>query len=329
MLENWRSEHGRSARSDDVPTGTRPRAAGGFPSLEGGGRGVGDSDAFEACGVERMTVRTELRPYCSESWFTAEGARKKKRRLEKAGLPNFKNWRFITLTVADREIGPREAYELGKDRLRRFNTKFRKAIGRKFAWCWKLETHEDGYAHWHLLLEYKKRIPQEMLGEVEKWWGLGRVNIRRVNGRDINYVFKYVAKGIEEIPDWIAHYRGRIRVFQTSPGFYTNRTQRVAKHAEPKSCLVRVDLITRQGWDGRKAIAESKMLNGEIHTRVFKIPKPFSVLLQEQVIQAIHWRQQLAAPGSVFISQLQLEKLKHEHKRYTGLAILPPQITAN
>jgi hypothetical protein len=47
------------------------------------------------------------------------------------------------------------AYLLGYDRMRRFLARFREASGRRFLWFWKLEFHEDGYAHWHMLIEYE------------------------------------------------------------------------------------------------------------------------------------------------------------------------------
>jgi hypothetical protein len=52
-----------------------------------------------ACVIEASDP--ELHAYASESWFTAEGSRRKLRRLQKAGLPEFKNWRFVTLTMAN------------------------------------------------------------------------------------------------------------------------------------------------------------------------------------------------------------------------------------
>jgi len=99
----------------------------------------------------------ELRHYTPETWFTAEGARLKAWRLQRAGLPDMTDWRFVTLTVASRTISAEEAYLRGKDRLRRFLARFRAAIGHEFLWCWKLEFHEDGYAHWHLLIDYEHR----------------------------------------------------------------------------------------------------------------------------------------------------------------------------
>jgi len=270
----------------------------------------------------------ELHPYYSEGWWTAEGARLKARRLQQAGLPNFTHWRFITLTVALRGISPTEAYKCGKDRIRRFLARVRKAIGRRFRWCWKLEFHEDGYAHWHLLLEYLDRIPPEMLAELETWWGLGRINVRCVRGSDIRYVFKYVAKGPEDVPDWVANHRGRIRVFQASPGFYTKRAPRLAKRAAPMSCLVRVDLFTRLSWDRRKALLVTVDHRGNRRVQAVKLRTTFNALLLMRAYESIHKRVQLAPPGVVNLSQHQAEYLKNEHRKFSALARIPANAAA-
>ena len=270
----------------------------------------------------------ELHPYYSESWFTAEGARLKLRRLQRAGLPDFKDWRFVTLTNEDRNRHPREAYEKGKDRIRRFLLRVRKALGYEFKWCWKLEFHEDGFAHWHLLLEYTKRIPPEMLEELGKWWGLGRVNVRRVKRRDIFYVFKYVAKGVEDVPEWVAKHKGRLRVFQASRGFYTNRKKREAKRGEPKLCLLRVDLVTRQQWDARRALLVTVDRDGQRRVRAVKLRTTFNALLLTRAYESIRLRRQLAAPGVVNINQRQAMILEYEHKQWSGLAAIPRDAAA-
>lgn len=270
----------------------------------------------------------ELHAYASESWFTAEGARTKLRRLERAGLPNFKNWRFVTLTMANHSGHPFAAYTRGKDRLRRFLARFRKAIGREFRWCWKLEFHDDGFAHWHLLVEYVKRIPREFLPDLEKWWGLGRVNVRHVKRRDIHYVFKYVAKSVEDAPEWVANHKGRLRVFQASRGFYTKRTARKSERREAQTCLLRIDLVTRLGWDARKARLVTFNDRGERRVRAVKLRTTFNALLVMRANEAMRLRRQLAAPGVVNLSQLQALEILHEHHKYAGLAGIPANAAA-
>ena len=259
---------------------------------------------------------TELHPYSSESWWTAAGARKKERRLIRAGLPDFTNWRFLTLTMANREILPQGAYAKGKERIRRFLAQIRKALGREFLWCWKLEFHHDdcGYPHWHLLIEYKQRIPQEMFSEVERWWGLGRINVRRVKARDVRYVFKYVTKVAEDMPEWIGRHKGRIRVFQTSRGFYTQHQVRAKKQEEPKSHVEPTDLFTRLELDKSKALLVMTDLLGNKRHRVAKLKTTFNALLLVRANESIRRRVQLAPPGVVNISQLEAKELTHELK---------------
>ena len=279
--------------------------------------------SFDRKPSSRAATEPELHPYVSESWFTVDGARAKARRLERAGLPNFAKWLFITLTIAIRSKTPLDAYNLGKQRIRRFLARVRVALGQSFRWSWKLEFHEDGYAHWHLLLEYKNRIPKELLSDFESWWGLGRINIRRVNRSDIHYIFKYVAKSPEDVPEWVARFKGRLRIFQTSRGFYTRRKCRIAKRAVSLSCAVKVNLATRLGWDERKALLVTTDANGNKRVRAIKLRVTFNALLLMRAYESILKRVQLAPPGVVNISQPQALELKYEHRKFAGLAVIP------
>lgn len=272
----------------------------------------------------------ELHAYASESWFTAEGARIKAKRLHQAGIPDLTNWRFITLTLAIRHLPPVEAYNKGKNRIRRFLARFREAIGRPFLWCWKLEFHhdDDGYPHWHLLIDYSERIPAEMLRDLESWWNLGRVNVRRVSRKDMQYVFKYVSKGLDDLPDWVARHKGRLRVFQACHGFYTARKLRKQVRRDQLYCLVRVDLYTRMGWDQRKALLISTNLWGQRRVRVLKLRMTFNALQVMRAHESIRRGVQLAAPGVVTISQWQSDMLQYEHRKFAGLAGIPRNAAA-
>jgi hypothetical protein len=280
----------------------------------------------EAARFAIMDAGAELHAYSSESWFTESGARIKRRRLERAGLPDFTNWRFITLTLAGRQVSPLEAYRHGKARIRRFLARLRLALGRKFLWCWKLEFHhdDDGYPHWHLLIEYKLPIPEAMLSELENWWGLGRVNVRRVKRSDIHYVFKYVAKGADSVPEWVARYRGTLRVFQASKGFYQQRKARKAARKEPRSCLVRFDLRTKLEQDLRKGLLVRVNWRGERLVRAVKLRMTFGALLLKRANEAISKGVQLAPPGVVNLSQLEMWRIENEQRRFAGLAGIAP-----
>jgi hypothetical protein len=263
-----------------------------------------------------------LRPYYAESWFTAEGARLKARRLQQAGMPDLTNWRFVTLTMATRRIPPSSAYQLGKNRLRRFLARFRQALGRPFRWCWKLEFHEDGYAHWHLLIEYPKPLPEEMLPELESWWGLGRVNVKRVKQREIGYVLKYVAKGPEDLPAWVMEHKGRLRVFQTSRGFFTRPKAKPREKQAPRTCLLPVSLRTRLQWDARKALLVEDL--GDCRRiSVVKLPTPFLTAFLKAAEKSLTLRQPLAVPGEITLSWRQKLEIQHETRKHRGLAALP------
>jgi hypothetical protein len=270
----------------------------------------------------------ELQHFTPETWFTPDGARLKARRLQRMGLPDLTNWRFITLTFDGRAISQEDAYKLGKDRIRRFLARLRKAIGRPFKWCWKLEFHEDGYAHWHLLIEYTKRIPEEMLPELTKWWRLGRVNVKRVRQQDLYYIFKYVSKGLEDLPLWVEHFRGRLRVFQSSKGFFVQARRREVKKQEPRSCLVPLTLGERMEWDAHRALLMETTPKGEKRISIVKLRMKFSELYLARVRQSIARRESLVSFGIVPLSTSQLTEIKYEHRKFSGLGRIPKHAAA-
>lgn len=160
-----------------------------------------------------------LSPYSPHSWWHEHGRLSMVRRLEAKGFPNLWGWLFVTVTVVpDDYDSPVEAYEKGADRVRRMVANLRAngyPIRRYFS---KLELHESGFPHWHLGLDCREFIPND---DVSDAWGLGFTKTKRVTkARDFKYLWKYVVKGNEEIPDWVLDYPRRIRVFQTSVGFF-------------------------------------------------------------------------------------------------------------
>lgn len=263
-----------------------------------------------------------LSAFYRETWFTCEGARLKARRLQAKGIPDLRNWRFITLTVDDRESSPLEVYQRGKDRLRRFTEKWRDALGREVRWLWKLEMHEDGFPHWHMLVDYTQKIPPEFFGEVASWWGLGRVNIGRVRKKEMHYVFKYVCKGGQSIPDWVLDFPGRIRCVQASRGFFTTEA-REAKREEPKSCALKLSLRELLGWDARKAILTETTATGKRFVSVVKIQGLFAALLNGRAQMAIATKRPLPCASSIILGRNQLVEIKHEHRNSYGLGRIP------
>ena len=160
-----------------------------------------------------------LCPYVPHSWWHDLGRSRMVKRLEAKGFPNMWGWLFVTVTInPDGYESPDAAYEAGSDRLRRMIHALREAGYGIKRWFWKLELHENEFPHWHLGLDCREFISNE---EVSEAWGLGFTKTLRVQKeRDFRYLFKYVTKAGDAVPDWVLDYGRRIRVFQTSRGFY-------------------------------------------------------------------------------------------------------------
>jgi hypothetical protein len=160
-----------------------------------------------------------LSPYMPHSWWHPEGRRSMVKRLEKKGFPSLWGWLFVTLTIDhDMFACEREAYERGVDRVRRVVNRLREMGYPIFRYFSKFELHADGWPHWHVGFDCPDFIHND---EVYEAWGLGFTKTLRVKkSRDFRYLFKYVVKDNGEIPDWVLDFGKRIRVFQTSVGFY-------------------------------------------------------------------------------------------------------------
>lgn len=156
----------------------------------------------------------EVTPYRPASWFTPEGAAKKLSAMEKKGLPSFRNWRFITLTVDQKQFSSAQgAYEYIKPRMRYFMRDLRAYLGKgKLRYCWKLEFQENGWPHYHMLLDYHDKIDHS---DLLSMWGHGFVHLSRVRGARLPYQFKYVCKEVGELPSWFTAQK-RPRCFQSS-----------------------------------------------------------------------------------------------------------------
>jgi hypothetical protein len=253
----------------------------------------------------------QIRPYTAPNWVTERGVKLKQREIERKGLPVFKHCLFITLTIPEAVSSPKKAYEIGKDRLRRFLARFRKALGRDFPWAWKLEFQENGYPHWHLIIGYKKRIPwmvfRDVCASINEWWGLGIINIQRLRQKDFGYLFKYVSKiasadGDEEagvtLPAWVLDYKtirkdGRpssgIRFWQTGGGFYTKTKEaKPTEKKEQKSSRVPLTLREQLRLWTRKGVAYRKGEYGEfVASKYFYFKREFGRAAQEIITQTI------------------------------------------
>ena len=178
-----------------------------------------------------------IRPYCPASFWTKAGAARLYRRFVGWGLPNLKNWRMITLTIDRIEYPDAEhAYELGKQYVSDFRTAF-KAMYPHDQQFTKFELHEpdkeDGqvYPHWHLLLDWRSKVD---FVAVSAMWRMGRVQVQRVEDEGFDYLFKYVSKSVEDLPEWLTK-RRVVRAWSASKGFFTHRVRPAKAPVESES----------------------------------------------------------------------------------------------
>lgn len=204
--------------------------------------------------------------YSPPNWWSPEGVAKKRRIIERRGLPDFHSWRFVTLTL-NRELfdGPLDGYLVGKDHMRRFMVAARLAClwAKTARWCWKLEFQADGWPHWHLLVERTEKMSVEEMETLGKLWALGRTNVEMVSSGEFLYSFKYAFKPVMQdeenaeaflddepqavLPGWFQDYYepstddgkppksfARCRFWQTSRGFYTSAAESPPKEEKPK-----------------------------------------------------------------------------------------------
>jgi len=181
-------------------------------------------------------IRTILREYVPASWFHPVGIRKVLRRLEPL-LPDVSGKLFLTFTLARETCNgdPEAAFEHARKRLRKVFYRLRQGVehqGRTYAinapYCVKVEFHEDGWAHFHVIFLTSRFLPGQLLNDL---WALGRCNVERIKSQgEFRYLLKYVCKGFA-LPEWILR-RRRLRVFQSTHGFLKKPADEPAPEAE-------------------------------------------------------------------------------------------------
>jgi len=199
----------------------------------------------------------------SASWLTPSGVAKKRKMLERLGLPDMQGRRFITLSLDPKRFGdcPLTGYLEAKDKLRRFLEAGRIAglWDRGCWWAWKLEFQRNGWAHWHLILDRTKKFSRDDMRKLDDIWGLGRTNCRRISKSDFGYQFKYAFKGVFQedadgsglcVPQWFLDYYesskngnkprsfARVRFWQTSKGFYDSARAVKTERKQQQTCIL-------------------------------------------------------------------------------------------
>jgi len=97
-----------------------------------------------------------------------------------------------------------------------------------------------------------------------------------------------------------------------------SKARSIAKRVASRSCILRVDLSTRQNWDMRKAFLSTITDRGQRRVRVVKLRMIFNALLSMRAYVSIQKRKQLAPPGIVNISQHQALVLDPKNPRVFG-----------
>lgn len=181
---------------------------------QGGGGGVQNLSATAA---NEQTIKE----FIPASWFHRLGILKVLARFWDR-LPDVSGKLFLTLTLNPKNYANEEAaFEESRDWMRKLFSQLRKGVeheGKTYIidapYCVKVEFHESGWVHYHVIFLTRRFLPKELLAEL---WGLGWVNVKRISNSDFRYLLKYVTKP-DELPAWVLK-RKRLRVFQTTKGF--------------------------------------------------------------------------------------------------------------
>lgn len=180
----------------------------------GGGGGV---QKLSATAANEETIKE----YIPASWFHPLGIFKVLARFWDR-LPDVSGKLFLTMTLDPKNYANEEtAFEESRNWMRKVFYQLRHGIEHKgktyvidAPYCVKVEFHESGWVHFHVIFLTRRFLPKELLAEL---WGLGWVTVQRITNTDFHYLLKYVTKP-DELPAWVLK-RKRLRVFQTTKGF--------------------------------------------------------------------------------------------------------------
>jgi hypothetical protein len=171
-------------------------------------------------GVAGLYEQT-IKEFVPASWFHPVGIFKVLARIWDR-LPDVGGKLFLTFTLDPKLYANEEAaFEDSRKWLRKVFFQLRHGVeheGRIYTidapYCVKVEFHESGWVHYHVIFLTRRFLPKELLAEL---WGLGWVKVQRITNKDFHYLLKYVTKP-DDLPEWVKN-RKRLRVFQTTKGF--------------------------------------------------------------------------------------------------------------
>jgi len=182
-------------------------------------------------GVSSLPEQT-IKEFIPASWFHPVGIYKVLARLWDR-LPNVSGKLFLTLTLDPKNYANEEtAFESSRQRMRKVFYQLRHGVeheGKIYVidvpYCVKVEFHESGWVHYHVIFLTRRFLPKELLA---KLWDLGWVTVQRITNEDFHYLLKYVTKP-DDLPEWVLK-RKRLRVFQTTKGFLKPLLVKAASH---------------------------------------------------------------------------------------------------
>ena len=162
-----------------------------------------------------------IKEFIPASWFHPVGIFKVLARFWDR-LPNVSGKLFLTLTLDPKNYTNEEtAFEDSRQWMRKVFYQLRHGVeykGRIYVidapYCVKVEFHESGWVHYHVIFLTHRFLPKELLAEL---WDRGWVTVQRITNEDFHYLLKYVTKP-DDLPQWVLK-RKRLRVFQTTKGF--------------------------------------------------------------------------------------------------------------
>ena len=255
---------------------------------------------------------TVLKEYIPTSWFHPKGVYKVNQRL-KSRLPNVNGCLFATLTL-DRNhyienwINPNEAFEESRYKIRKVFYKLRKGVnweGKHFKikapYCVKVEFHDDdeGWPHFHIIWKTKRFVPCDL---IEKLWGLGRINVKRITNSEFNYILKYVCKS-GRIPNWVKR-RSQIRIFQSSKGFLQSLDKKKPVSKTTTSSLQRTSNIRQRlnKWKSQGLVIRYDNL-GQTSFKQVLLKDEFRILL-DRLVYSIAQDGRYLGDGKIKINKL-------------------------
>ena len=139
-----------------------------------------------------------IKEFIPASWFHPVGIFKVLARFWDR-LPDVSGKLFLTFTLDPKNYADEEtAFEDSRQWLRKVFYQLRQGIeheGKVYVidapYCIKVEFHESGWVHYHVIFLTHRFLPKELLAAL---WDRGWVKVQRITNQDFHYLLKYVTK---------------------------------------------------------------------------------------------------------------------------------------